>query len=193
MGSSFANAAMRASATAICAFRAANTAKSGANSVVNVGDRSSSALRVGTQALALVGTRSPSRRTNAFASAMYRVRVRTSASRTASSARTCRRASERRYAGRHAPISHASINVCASRLSVLVRRERLAYIGAQFGSATITSWPSDSRWRATHSLSVLASSRMRARGRAPNMSANRSRLVAIRRSVMVPSSPLMDS
>ncbi|HEY5489670.1 MAG TPA: hypothetical protein VIK25_00645, partial [Gemmatimonadaceae bacterium] len=36
------------------------------------------------------------------------------------------------------------------------RRDRLAYIGAKFGSATITSWPSDSRWRATHSRSVLA-------------------------------------
>jgi hypothetical protein len=84
----FANAAMRASAPAICALSGANTAKSGANSVVKVGDRSSSAIRVGTHALALLGTRSPSRRTSAFANAMDRVRVRTSASRTANSART---------------------------------------------------------------------------------------------------------
>ncbi len=34
-------------------------------------------------------------------------------------------------------------------------------------ASTITSWPSDSRWRATHSLSVLASSRILARGRSP--------------------------
>ncbi|MCA3699595.1 MAG: hypothetical protein IOB84_07370 [Brevundimonas sp.] len=45
---------------------------------------------------------------------------------------------------------------------------------------------------ATHSLSVLASSRMRARGGAPNTAVNRSRLVAMRRSVTVPSSALMD-
>ena len=102
---------MRASATAIRAFSGANTANSGANSVVNVCDRSSSAIRAGIQALLLVGTRSPSRRTSALASAMSRVRVGTS----------------------------------ASRLSVLVRRDRLAYIGASFGSATITSGPSDSR------------------------------------------------
>jgi hypothetical protein len=81
---------MRASATAIWALSGANTAKSGANSVVNVGDRSNAAIRVGTQALLLVWTRSPSRRTSALASAMYRVRVRTSASRTANSARTWR-------------------------------------------------------------------------------------------------------
>ena len=66
----------------------AKTANSGSSSVVSVGDSSSAAIRVGTHALALVGTRSPSRRTSAFASAIYRVRVRTSASRTASSART---------------------------------------------------------------------------------------------------------
>ncbi len=193
IGSSFANAARRASATAICAFNGANTAKSGANSAVNVGDRSSAAIRVGTHALALVGTRSPSRRTRAFASAMSRVRVPTSASRTASSARTCRRASERREAGRHAPVSHASIRVRASRVSVLVRRERLAYIGPSFGSATMTSWPSDSTWRATHSRSVLASSRMRASGRSPSTAVHRSRLVAIRRAVIVPSSAVMHS
>jgi hypothetical protein len=88
IGSSFTKPTMRASATAICALSGANTAKSGADSVVNVGERSSSTIRVGTQALERVGTRSPSRHTSAFASAMYRVRVRTSASRTANSART---------------------------------------------------------------------------------------------------------
>ena len=87
IGSAFAKAAIRASATAIGAVRGANTANSGASSGVNVGDRSRSAIRVGTHALLLGGTRSPSRRTSAFASAMYRVRVRTSASRTANSAR----------------------------------------------------------------------------------------------------------
>ena len=53
MGSAFANAAMRASATAICALSGANTAKSGANSFV--GDGYSSAIRMGTNALALGG------------------------------------------------------------------------------------------------------------------------------------------
>ena len=46
--------------------------------------------------------------------------------------------------------------------------------GREFGSATITSWPNPSRRRATHSLSVEASRRMRARGRSPSRVANRS-------------------
>ncbi len=129
-GSLAATVAMRRSAAAICSLSEAYTAKSGASSVVSAGDRSSAAIRAGTHALALVGTRNPSRRTSAFATAMYRVRVRTSASRTASSARTWRRASDSRYAGRYAPVAHASSSVRASRLSVLVRRDRSAYIGA---------------------------------------------------------------
>ena len=40
---------------------------------------------------------------------MYRARVRTSASRTTSSARTCRRAADTRWAGRYAPTRHASL------------------------------------------------------------------------------------
>jgi hypothetical protein len=44
------------------------------------------------------------------------------------------------------------------------------YIGAKFGSATTTSWPNPSKHRATHSLSVDASSRIRARGRPPSTS-----------------------
>ena len=66
---------------------------------------------------------------------------------------------------------------------------------AKIGEITLENdfWPSVSRWRATHSLSVLASSRMRARGRAPNTAVNRSRLVAMRRSVIVPSSALIAS
>ena len=66
----------------------------------------------------------------------------------------------------------------------LGQRARIAPIGlelprpgrvlvAKFGSATITSWPSRSSQRATHSLSVEASRRMRARGRSPRTSANR--------------------
>jgi hypothetical protein len=50
IGSSFANAALRVSATASCALSGANTANRGASSVVHVGGRSSSAIRVGTHA-----------------------------------------------------------------------------------------------------------------------------------------------
>src|SRR5215475_12640644 len=53
----------------------------------------------------------------------------------------------------------------ASRRSVFTLRVRVAYMGAKFGSATTTSWPSPSRHRATHSLSVEASRRMRAGAR----------------------------
>src|SRR6266542_2881956 len=49
----------------------------------------------------------------------------------------------------------------------------MPYMGAKFGSATITSWPRPSRHRATHSLSVEASSTMRARGRSPSTAAKR--------------------
>ena len=45
---------------------------------------------------------------------------------------------------------------------------------AKFGSATMTSWPSASRQRATHSLSVEASIRFRARAREPSTAATRS-------------------
>jgi hypothetical protein len=48
----------------------------------------------------------------------------------------------------------------------------------------MTSWPSASRNCATHSLSVLASRRIRAGARFPNTAVNRSRLVTIRCSVM---------
>ena len=48
----------------------------------------------------MYATRSPSRRTSALARATYRVRVRTSASRTANSARRWRRGAERRCARR---------------------------------------------------------------------------------------------
>jgi glycine cleavage system aminomethyltransferase T len=47
--------------------------------------------------------------------------------------------------------------------SVLTLRERVADMGAKFGSATMTSWPRASKQRATHSLSVETSIRMRAR------------------------------
>jgi len=95
--------------------------------------------------------------------------------------------------GAYTPNSGANsvVSVGERSSSVVVRRERLAYIGALFGSATITSCPSDSRWRATHPLSVLASRRMRARGRPPSTAVNRYRLVAMRRSVLVPSSALI--
>jgi len=78
-------------------------------------------------------------------------------------------------------------------LAVFTRRERAAYIGANPGSATMTSWPNDSRWRATHSLSVEASSRIRARGRPPSTSVKRARVVAMRRSMSSPSLVRMQS
>ena len=195
IGARAATLAMRSFATTMCALRGAKPAHRGARAVVSAGDRSRSAIRVGTHALALVGPRTPSRRPSAVARAMDRVRGRgrTSASRTASAARTCRRASARRDAGREAPVSQASRTVRASRVSIFERRDRVADIGASFGSATIPSWPSVSRWRATHARSVLASSRMRARGRAPNPAGNRSRLAARRRSVIVPSAALLAS
>src|SRR5262249_34119300 len=84
---------------------------------------------------------------------------------------------EVRCAGRYAPSRQASASVRASRRSVFTRRLRLAYIGAKFGSATITSWPSPSTACATHSLSVDASSSTRAPPCAPSSAANRSRLV----------------
>jgi hypothetical protein len=43
----------------------------------------------------------------------------------------------------------------------LTFRVRVTYIGARFGSATTTSWPNPSGDRATHSVSVDASSRIR--------------------------------
>ena len=50
----------------------------------------------------------------------------------------------------------------------------------------MTSWPSDSKCRATHSLSVDASSKILARGCSPRTAVNRSRLVTMRRSVLGP-------
>src|SRR5262245_60057471 len=61
---------------------------------------------------------------------MHRVLLRTSASRTASSARTRRCLSEVRCARRYAPSRHASANVRASRRSVFTRLLRVAYIAA---------------------------------------------------------------
>ena len=87
---------------------------------------------------------------------MCRVRVCTSASRTATWARSARLASEFRCAGRYAPSSQASRRARASRRSVFTLRLRCAYIGAKFGSATITSCPRSSKHYATHSLSVGA-------------------------------------
>ena len=55
-----ATSAMRSFATTMCALRGAKTAHSGASAVVSAGDRSRSAIRVGTHALALVGPRTPS-------------------------------------------------------------------------------------------------------------------------------------
>lgn len=57
--------------------------------------------------------------------------------------------------------------------SVLTRRLRVAYVAAKFGSATMTSSPRSSRHRATHSLSVDDSIRIRARARCPSQAANR--------------------
>src|SRR5437867_5776129 len=75
--------------------------------------------------------------------------------------------------------------------SVFTLRVRVAYIGAKFGSATTTSWPNDSRHRATHSLSVEASIRIRARGRSPSTAAKRCGSVRIRCSISWPASVTM--
>jgi hypothetical protein len=75
----------------------------------------------------------------------------------------------------------------------LILRLRVAYIGAKFGSATITSCPSASRHRATHSLSVEASSTIRARARSPKTFVNAARVVAMRCSMNVPSSVRMQT
>src|SRR6266508_4736666 len=89
-------------------------------------------------------------------------------------------------AGRYAPSRQASANARASRRSVFTLRVRVAYMGAKFGSATITLWPSPSRHRATHSLSVADPRRFRAGGRAPSASAKCRGSVRIRRSISSP-------
>ena len=61
-------------------------------------------------------------------------------------------------------------------------------MGTKLGSATMTSWPSCSRQRATHSLSVDASIRIRARGRGPRTAAKRSGSVRMRCSINSPPS-----
>jgi hypothetical protein len=75
----------------------------------------------------------------------------------------------------------ASIPLVVFTFFVLV-----AYIGANPGSATITSCPSDSRCLATHSLSVEASRRIRHRALPKRTAVNRSLLVAILFSVISP-------
>ena len=55
-------------------------------------------------------------------------------------------------------------------------------------SATMTSWPSASRQRATHSLSVEASITIRARGRVPSTASKRAGSVRMRRSMTSPPS-----
>ena len=64
----------------------------------------------------------------------------------------------------------------------------MAYIGAKFGSATITSWPRLSRCCATHSLSVEASTRMRAGVLPANTSSKLALVDLMRRSVSSPPS-----
>jgi len=85
----------------------------------------------------------------------------------------------------------ASAKAPASRRSVLTLRVRVAYMGAKFGSATMTSWPRASRQRATHSLSVEASITMRARGRLSSTAAKRSGSVRMRCSMTSPPSAKM--
>ena len=60
----------------------------------------------------------------------------------------------------------------------------------KFGSATMTSWPSASR-RATHLLSVEASTTIRARGRVSRTASKRSGSVRMRRSMTSPPSARM--
>jgi hypothetical protein len=67
-----------------------------------------------------------------------------------------------------------------------MRRLRSLYMGANVGSATITSWPRVSMCCATHSLSIDASSRIRIGLRLSNTAVNRSRVVAMRRSTVSP-------
>ena len=87
--------------------------------------------------LLLPGTRYPSCRTSVRTRLMYFVRLPTSASRTATSARRSRAPAELRCAARYAPSAQASHSARASRRSVLILRLRVAYIGAKFGSAAI--------------------------------------------------------
>jgi hypothetical protein len=70
---------------------------------------------------------------------VHRVRLRTKASRTVSTARTCRWRSDVRGAGWYAPSRQAWARASALRRSVLTRRRRWAYIGASLGSATMPS------------------------------------------------------
>ena len=82
----------------------------------------------------------------------------------------------------------------AAPLEPQAQRVRVAYIGAKFGSATMTSWPRASRHRATHSthsLSVEASITIRARGRDPSTAPKRSGSVRIRCSITSPPSARM--
>jgi hypothetical protein len=116
-----------------------------------------------------------------------RSRLLTSASLATSRAVTRRCCSDRRWDGRYDPLRQASASARASRRSVFTRRVLIPYMGAKFGSATITSCPRSSRQRATHSLSVDASTSTFARGRPPSTAPNRSRVVAIRTSVTSPS------
>ena len=94
-----------------------------------------------------------------------------------------------RQPGRGALGTQASSNARASRGSVVTLRVRVAYMGAKLGSATMTSWPSPSKQRATHSLSVEASIRIRAWGRWPSTAAKRSGSVRIRCSISSPPRP----
>jgi transposase InsO family protein len=76
----------------------------------------------------------------------------------------------------------------ARRPRQVIFRVRVAYIGPKWGSAPTTSWPRPSRQRATPSLSVEASSRIRPRGRGPSTAAKRSRSVRMRCSMRSPPS-----
>ena len=69
-------------------------------------------------------------------------------------------------------------------------RRRVAYIGAKFGSATIISCLRHSSYRVTHSLSVLASTRMRARSSPPSTA---EKSLACARQVPLLDSPVVKS
>jgi hypothetical protein len=78
-----------------------------------------------------------------------------------------------------------------SRLSVFTFLLRVAYIGAKFGSAAMTPWPSPSRCCATHSLSADASTRMRAAAQPASKSSKLALVDLMRRSVSSPPSERM--
>src|SRR3990172_3692529 len=120
---------------------------------------------------------------------MSLVRALTRPARSFTFSASARASSDFRCAGRYALTRTATAGARASRGSVLIFLPPAAYMSRNRGSAMTTSWPSDSRWRATHSADVDASSKMREPGYLAKDADNSSgRCTRLRSSMMVPSS-----